>query len=620
MKKKLMNFLKNTINELMDFGKLIAENIKKIIAWRTLIEFISLPIIFSIFFWWILNAPYAQVQDIAVIYLLVMVFSVILILSLHFKPFRKFLFYQILPYIIVVSEQLNFELTSQFELENAIRYGLAFSFFGLLTDFGATVILSSLKLPKVSGVVSALWQIILAAPFVGVLSRNLFGKSKVELETVTAIYQTDLTEAISYVSEHASILWAIVFLLLLIGGGIFYYLKMPKLVILQNILCRAVIIIICALIAWSSVASIHKIYRKSKLWLFSIMRKGAAFKQELVLFNQEAEKRRLVALSSEEAEKLLSRGNDGRFILILGESNSRDYMGCYGYSQDTTPFLSKMLTDERFTFFTQVYSNHVHTTEALKYLLSEKNQYNTRKNLGATLFDVLRYCKYKSYFISNQYVYDCFRSPVSAISQSADYINYINTEMDFIIRRNRLDIEAINALKKLELESRSVAVIHLMSCHAPYQVRYPDGFREDLPKRYERATAYLDYVLSELFTYAMNNDFIDGVIFVPDHGEDVVLGDHDSAIFTPDMTRIPMICYLSDSYIKRNTELQSQLKAAKDRVFTNDLVFDFMLDVLGIKNKFNEAELQLLSSDYSLDLQSGRTLHGRADLTGKMIK
>ena len=113
--------------------------------------------------------------------------------------------------------------------------------------------------------------------------------------------------------------------------------------------------------------------------------------------------------------------------------------------------------------------------------------------------------------------------------------------MDFIIRRNRLDIEAINALKELKLEERSVAVIHLMSCHAPYQVRYPDGFREDLSKRYERATAYLDYVLSELFAYAMNNDFIDGVIFVPDHGEDVVLGDHDSAIFTPDMTRIPMI-------------------------------------------------------------------------------
>ena len=619
MREKLVNFLRKLVDDLTLLGKLIKKKGRQLISWKSLAIFLSLPIVFSCFFWIGLKPPFAQGQDIAVIYLLVIVFAAVLLLSVTFKELRKFLFYQFFPYIIVASEMINFKLYTQFDVENAVRYGLALSFMGLLADFGATMVLNSLNLKKVSAAISAIWQVVLASLFVGVLARNIFGQSRVELETVTAIYQTDLTEAVSYVQQHESILFAIIFLIILIAAGVFGYIKLPTIKIVKNLFYRVVIIIICALIAYSAIGSIHKYYRKSKLWLFSILRKGGAFRHELVKFNQEAERRKLIALTPDEAQKVLDKGNNGRFILVLGESNSRDYMGCYTYKEDTTPFLSKMRKDERFTFFENVFSNHVHTTEALKYLLTEQNQYNGRENLGVTLFDVLRYCKYKSFFISNQYVYDCFRSPVSAISQAADEINYINTEMDFIIRKNRLDIEAINALKELKLDERAVVVIHLMSCHAPYQVRYPDGFRNDLSKRYERAIAYMDYVLSQLFEYAMQNDFIDGVLFIPDHGEDAVLGDHDSAIFTPDMTRIPMVCYLSDSYIKKNSELHERLKRAENKVFTNDLVFDFMLDLMGIKNSFNSSELQLLSDDYILNMDNGRTLHGRAKLNSTEI-
>ena len=90
-------------------------------------------------------------------------------------------------------------------------------------------------------------------------------------------------------------------------------------------------------------------------------------------------------------------------------------------------------------------------------------------------------------------------------------------------------------------------VIHLMSCHAPYQIRYPAGFADHLELDYEKATAYLDTVLEKLFKFAMSDPEIKGILFIPDHGEDVKIGDHDSAGFTIDMTKIPMICYFSDS-------------------------------------------------------------------------
>ena len=81
-----------------------------------------------------------------------------------------------------------------------------------------------------------------------------------------------------------------------------------------------------------------------------------------------------------------------------------------------------------------------------------------------------------------------------------------------------------------------------------------------------------------------------------------------------------MICYLSDSYIAKNPQIQENMKKAKNRVFTNDLVFDFLLDILGITTEFNSEKLHLLSDSYSLNMENGLTLHGRAKLESREVK
>ena len=86
------------------------------------------------------------------------------------------------------------------------------------------------------------------------------------------------------------------------------------------------------------------------------------------------------------------------------------------------------------------------------------------------------------------------------------------------------------------------------------------------------------------------------------------------------MTEIPMICYFSSDYTHSNPELKKQLKSAQNKVFTNDLIFDFMLDTMGIKNEFNIPELHLISDKYQIDINSGRTLHGRSKLDGTILK
>lgn len=576
--------------------------------------------IFLIFFWGCLSSPRARIQDMVVDHLVIMPLCALIASVGVCKGCRRLFFYPLLLVIVAAAEMLNFDFVSQYSVERTLRYGSTLMILMLLADIGISLLGSALKKSVISAVIIVLMQLSAVLLFTGIIIRNVFGDKKLEIDSVSAVFQTDLTEALLFVAENPSL--AVGGILILISGivcGIWYsrtkWFSAPG-----GWMLRLVMIIIGISLCLISSLSISSLVRKGKLSTFALLVKGNRFRAELARFNRDAEARKLVPLDDSEKSLVKSRGKDGRFILIIGESNSRDYMSCYGYGKSTTPFLDRMKTDERFTFFTNVYSNHVHTNEALKYLFSELNQYNPERKFKVTLFDVLRHCSYYSVFISNQYFYDSARSAVSAIAQAADERIYLNDEMDFIMKRNRFDMETVEALKKHKSRSREVVVIHLMSCHAPYQIRYPAGFRSDLSGDYERATAYMDSVLQGIFEYAMADESVNGVIFIPDHGEDVVLGDHDSAGFTIDMTRIPMICYFRPDYTAREPELFRQLKKSADKVFTNDLAFDFILDTMGIKTGFNRDELHVLSDQYRIDFESGRTLHGRGKLDGTILK
>lgn len=72
--------------------------------------------------------------------------------------------------------------------------------------------------------------------------------------------------------------------------------------------------------------------------------------------------------------KITSDG--GIFVLVIGESETRDHMGAYGYDRDTTPWMSEETQKPEAILFQNAYSNHTHTVPVLTYALSEKNQYN----------------------------------------------------------------------------------------------------------------------------------------------------------------------------------------------------------------------------------------------------
>ena len=87
---------------------------------------------------------------------------------------------------------------------------------------------------------------------------------------------------------------------------------------------------------------------------------------------------RLEKLSKLKALKLCDEFNDNRslFVLVIGESETRDRMQAYGFKRSNTPKLIQRLQNPHNILFKNAFSSWPQTVQALSYALTQANQYN----------------------------------------------------------------------------------------------------------------------------------------------------------------------------------------------------------------------------------------------------
>ena len=68
-------------------------------------------------------------------------------------------------------------------------------------------------------------------------------------------------------------------------------------------------------------------------------------------FQTMVEKRRHMSIKDRVLAAQLKAAPDGVYVLIIGESLTRDHMGVYGYHRNTTPFQTEAAADSHYTFF-----------------------------------------------------------------------------------------------------------------------------------------------------------------------------------------------------------------------------------------------------------------------------
>ena len=302
---------------------------------------------------------------------------------------------------------------------------------------------------------------------------------------------------------------------------------------------------------------------------------------------------------------------DETFLVIIGESQNRKHMSAYGYSRDTTPWLDVQRTKENFVIMKNGYACNTLTMLALSQALTEKSQYNHKTlDKSYSLIDIAKAAGFKTYWISNQAQYGSYNTPITLIANSADEKIWLNSDSS---ASNSYDEKILPALSMVKGKGKKVIFIHLYGNHWEYNNRYPqekygifdnsnyNGKVVDLKKlnAYDNSMYYNDCITEKIFQYAKQNWHVSNIVYFSDHGESVLNDNkHIPGKYDDDMGTVPVYFYFSDEYIKAHPDIVKRTKNNEGVYFTNDMMYNALIDLWGIKTPHYDVKENFLSDEY----------------------
>lgn len=343
------------------------------------------------------------------------------------------------------------------------------------------------------------------------------------------------------------------------------------------------------------------------------------------------ENRKHMRISDPAVLEELRQVPDGVYVLVIGESLSRDHMNVYGYPRKTTPFQTAAAEDYHYTFFNNAYACYTQTVQVLTYALTEKNQYNDIDLVDAySLIDMARAAGFKTTWISNQSRYGVWDTPIGAIGSTCDTQYWVNEYIGTNVITKDYDEVLVPYLQKVDPDNRrQLIVIHLMGSHISYWDRYPREFYHyplDVTKErsgaqimideYDNTVLYNDYVMQKIMTTAVNQLRADGVMYFSDHADKVAeRPGHNADMFDFTMVHIPMWVYTSDDYAWEHPETMEYIRERADMPFTNDMLYDTFLGLMGIRAVHHDGSADLFSGEYDKTPDKLMTMYGNIWVT-----
>ena len=429
-------------------------------------------------------------------------------------------------------------------------------------------------------------------------------------DIVFAISQTNPQESIEFIQSNISFYWFVIIMLLLF---VICYLLLKQEKKESNKIERLLLIMLII------ISFIQVKVLKKEISLYRFFKDSAKeYKKELELF-QETQKKVQTGNIKFNAKKV---ENNETYIILIGESLNKHHMSLYGYTKDTTPSLKKMYDEKSLLRFTNAYSNHTHTMPVLSLSLTEANQINKKSYFKSlNIIDILNKANITTYWISNQNIYGEWDNLVSIIAHQANFLISLNHTSGKSTSTQKYDGALIPEIEKVLNEKNNktkIIFVHLMGSHADYSNRYPNEYNKfavqlkNKTNFYDNSVLYNDYVVSSILKLLKKKQGVSGLIYMSDHADDVDadLG-HNSALFTYEMTQIPLIMWFSEDYKNKYSNIFHTLSNQQSSLFSNDFLYDTILGITNIKSDHYSKEHDLSSVIYKLKPKHAYTLHGK---------
>jgi heptose-I-phosphate ethanolaminephosphotransferase len=534
---------------------------------------------------------------------------------------RKAAFYLVLLWLLLYLEKLNFggaSLPAALLWTNVLWLALA-------VEMLVTGPLIASRHTVLARAFSTLFHGALISIPLAIFAFNRSLGVALDMDAIFAVLQTDLVEAYGFAREYFQLKY-------LVAVAV-----MPALLLANNwrqdaVAPRSTVLLPAALVATLSLAVIYQIpnYSTPRLWSLGKM-SFVTYRMELTEFRALRAQRAagvgvLVAAKSGPGES---------FVVVIGESQSRDHMSVHGYFRETTPWLEALASDDGLVLFENAYSNHTHTDRVMGLALTEASQYNDKIHYqSASLIDIANKAGFNTAWVTNQVTIGGWDNLVTAMAEASRRYIGLNRHFGRTTQTNVHDGETILALRRVADEidhnGNNLVFVQLMGNHNLYCDRFPEEFAvfeaggpflygnaasavgfDRRMNCYDNSMLYNDHVVARLFEEARKIDNLGAFFYFADHGQAVAAGTgHTSALFQFEMARIPLYAWFSDRYRTARPQRFEQLRQRRGDYFTNDLIYDLLIGAMGIETPHYEAENDPGTAGFSLTLDRARTLHG----------
>lgn len=297
------------------------------------------------------------------------------------------------------------------------------------------------------------------------------------------------------------------------------------------------------------------------------------------------------------------------YVLVIGESTTRNHMGIYDYYRPTTPLLNSISNE--LLIYNDVVTPNTHTLTSLEKVLTLGNTQNINLKYKGNILQLFNQAGFSTFWLSNQKPSGIWDNFITAIANSAQKKVFFNISDD----ESNFDAVLFNSYKTIlkSKDKKKLIVLHLMGTHLMYKNRYPDAFAKfsNTPKsrflsetaikeinHYDNAILYQDYIWYNIIRVAQKNNGKTAVLLFSDHGEEVYdsinFSGHTETKGTKSMYDIPFILWRSDLKIKEKNNLIFDINR---KYSTEDLLYS-MADLASIKFRKFESDRSIFNKHY----------------------
>ena len=366
----------------------------------------------------------------------------------------------------------------------------------------------------------------------------------------------------------------------------------------------------------SSSASYAVFFRQHKPVRFSLMPLAPVTSAIGVLFGQGSHAGEPPRNVSGAAKRIGAPGTRPLLlVMVVGETARADHFQLGGYRQPTNPGLAAR---HDIAYFPQTTSCGTATAVSVPCMFSHlaRSEFDVQAAPNyMNLLDALQQAGLDVEWHDNNAGCKGVCARVRQVSHAAD--------RDETLCRNSYCFDAI-LLRDLRavlqnLQRDTVLVLHQIGSHGPaYSERYPperEIFKpachshelqhctaQEITNAYDNTIAYTDHILTSLIELLQSaDDRVDSaLLYVSDHGES--LGEQGLYLhglpyrFAPAaQKRVPMLMWLSNSYVQRTGIGTGCLQAQSHEPASHDNVYHTVLGAADVRNTSYDASLDLLS-------------------------